>query len=118
MRIVALLVLACVLTGCAPGEPAKQAEAIGSIAAEGALLAHDAGEGSSTETFVREHAKALGRKLDDIRSVVDDRRLASVAASVSNGLARLADAPGDERSARAVERDLERAASEAQALAT
>jgi hypothetical protein len=117
MRIVGLIVVACVVAGCAPGDPAKQAEAIGSIAAEGALLAHDAAEGSSTEIFVREHAEALGGKLDDIRSVIDDRRLAAIATSVSAGLVRLSENPGDEHEARGIERDLERAASEAEELA-
>jgi hypothetical protein len=117
MRIVALLGLACLLVGCAPDEPAKQAEEIGSIAAEGALLAHDAAEGSSTKIFVREHAEALDRRLGKTRSVVDDRRLASLAASVSDELVRLAEEPGDERRTRSVEQSLERRAKEAAELA-
>lgn len=118
MWLSALLALACTLGGCAPGDPAKQAEAIRSIAAEAALLAHDAGEeGSSTETFVREHAEALERKLDEVRSVVDDQRLASVAADVAGQLARLAESPGDQRAAKTSERELERAARRAEELA-
>jgi hypothetical protein len=117
MRIVAVFGVVCLLVGCAPDNPAKQAEAIGSIAAEGALLAHGAAEGSSTKIFVREHAQALDRKLEETRSVVDDRRLASLAASVSKDLVRLAEEPGDERTTRSVERALERRAKDAAELA-
>jgi hypothetical protein len=117
MRIVALFGIACLLVGCVPADPAKQAEAIASIAAEGALLAHGAAEGSSTKIFVREHAEALDRKLGETRSVVDDRRLASLAASVSDELVRLAQEPDDELTTRSVERALERRAEEAAELA-
>jgi hypothetical protein len=117
MRIVAVLGLAVLLMGCAPDEPAKQAEEIGSIAAEGALLAHGAAEGSSTKIFVREHAEALDRRLERTRSVVHDQRLVSLAASVSDELARLAEEPGDEFTTRSVERALERRAREAAELA-
>ena len=113
MRNLALLWLACLLVGCAPSDAGKQAEAIGSIAAEGALLAQGAKEGSTTETYVREHAEALDRKLSETRSVVADGRLAALAAGVSDELARLAENPGDEQTARMVERALGRRAREA-----
>jgi hypothetical protein len=116
MRIFAALGLVCLVTGCAPDQPAKQAEEIGSIAAEGALLAHGAAEGSSTKIFVREHAEALDRRLGKTRSVVDDRRLESLAASVSEELVRLAEEPGDELTTRSVERALERRSREAAEL--
>ncbi len=117
MRIVALFGIACLLVGCAPDDPAKQAEEIGSIASEGALLAHGGAEGSSTKIFVREHAEALDRRLGKTRSVVADRRLASLAASVSEELVRLAEEPGDELTTRSVERALERRAKDAAELA-
>lgn len=116
MRSVAVLGLAVLLMGCAPDDPARQAEEIGSIAAEGALLAHGAAEGSSTGIFVREHAKALDRRLEKTRSVVHDQRLASLAASVSDELVRLAAEPGDELTTRSVERALERHARDAAEL--
>jgi hypothetical protein len=117
VRTVGAVVLACAFAGCATIDPAQQAHAIGSVAAEGALLAHDAAEGSSTATFVREHAEALDRKLAGVRRGVDDRRLATIAARVSANLDRLVAAPADEHVAGAVEHDLELAAGEAQELA-
>ena len=60
----ALLLAAALLliSGCGvPQQLSKQAEEVHSVAAEGALLAHEASEGS-LDTFTREHAKAL-RKL-------------------------------------------------------
>jgi hypothetical protein len=108
-RVVALagIVLA---TGC--GQPAtleKQAEAVGSIAAEGALLAHDAGEGSTLGPFTEVHAQALRKKLAELDAVIDDRELARVSADVDSALQRLEEAPGDRPSARTAERELDEA---------
>jgi hypothetical protein len=44
----------------------KQAEAIESLAAEGALLAGDASEGDTTSVFVRVHAEALGKNAETV----------------------------------------------------
>jgi hypothetical protein len=102
--------IAAVLAGCgAPEEPAKQADELHSIAAEGALLAHEAAEGSYA-TFTSEHAAALRRLLAQLRPAIDDRELARRAADVDASLARLARAPGDEANALRVERRLERLA--------
>ena len=64
----AAVAVALVLTACQPTEVPKQAEEVASVAAEGALLAHGAAEGTTTDTFAREHAKALrtllGQRLD------------------------------------------------------
>ena len=86
------VVAAALLAGCAPGDPAKQAEAIGSIAAESALLADEIADGSTTATFAREHAHALGRSLDKVQGAIDDPELARLARDVADALERLADA--------------------------
>jgi len=44
----------------------KQAEAIESLAAEGALLAQDVSEGDTTSVFVRVHAEALGKNAETV----------------------------------------------------
>jgi len=98
------------LAGCgAPQEPAKQGEELHSIAAEGALLAHGAAEGSYA-TFTSEHAAALRRLLAQLRPAIDERELARRAAQVDASLARLEQAPGDQANALRVERRLERLA--------
>ena len=74
MRRALLLAAALVLiSGCGvPQQLSKQAEEVHSVAAEGALLAHEASEGS-LDTFTREHAKAL-RKLLGAASAGDRGR--------------------------------------------
>jgi hypothetical protein len=109
----ALLLSACGV----PSEPAKQAEDVASIAAEGAILAHDAAEGSTTSVFTRAHAEALQKKLRPLESKVATRELERLVAGVDAALGQLADDPGDRTSAARVERRLERAAKEAEELA-
>jgi hypothetical protein len=96
------------LSGCGvPDEPSKQAEEVHSFAAEGALLAHGAAEGSTLTTFTSEHAKAIRELLEQLRPAIEERRLARIATDVSTSLARLAAAPGDRAKSRALERRLE-----------
>lgn len=117
MRILLAIGLLLV-AGCGvPQELSKQAEEVHSVAAEGALLAHDAGEGSTTEIFTREHAKALNELLGQVRPAIEDRRLSRIATNVSTSLERLADDPGDEAAARGLEQRLEQDADEADELA-
>jgi hypothetical protein len=114
-----LAVLGVVLlaVGCGvPHELSKQAEDVHSVAAEGALLAHDASEGSTTSTFTAEHAEALRKLLSPLRAAVEDERLAEIADDVDRTLGDLARAPDDERRAAAAERRLDRLAADAEEL--
>ena len=63
------------LAGCGGGSQTldaealkKQAEAIESLAAEGALLAADVSEGDTTRPFVRVHAEALGKNAETVEA--------------------------------------------------
>jgi hypothetical protein len=98
---------------------AKDAEALDSIACEGALLAHDAAKARTTDVFVREHASALsvqaanyadalGRRKTaaEIRGKV--RRKAKEAAALAATLERLRDHPGDRTLAASIEGGLTR----------
>jgi hypothetical protein len=116
VRAPAVLAALCLLVaGCGvPHEPAKQAEDVASIAAEGALLAHDAAEGDTIASFRRMHAQALRAQLEELRAAIADRRLAPIAATVSTELRRLEE---DAAAAPQVVRELERAAAEAEELA-
>jgi hypothetical protein len=74
-RLAAVLVLAVSfgLAGCGGGSQTldaealkKQAEALESLAAEGALLAANVSEGDTTRPFVRVHAEALGKNTETV----------------------------------------------------
>ena len=118
MRLVLVPLLSLLLAGCGvPSEPSKQAEEMGSLAAEGALLAHDAAEGSTTATFTRVHSEALGKALRTLRPKLRREELQELAAQVSRGLDRLARDPGDEAAAARIERELEDAGKQAEELA-
>ena len=81
VRRVLPLLAALLLAGCGqPTEPSKQAEELGSMASEGALLAHDAAVGSSTGPFTRVHSQALRTKLDQLEPYLKDEQLARLAA--------------------------------------
>jgi outer membrane murein-binding lipoprotein Lpp len=102
-----LVLAVLLLAGCGvPQEVSKQAEEVHSVAAEGALLAHEASEGSH-DAFTREHAKALRELLGELRPAIEDDRLARRADAVDAALASLADRPGDRERAAALERRLE-----------
>ena len=76
MRLAIALCAASLLAGCGtPQELSKQAEEVHSVAAEGALLAHGAAEGDTTEPFTSEHAKALRKLLRPVREAIEDERL-------------------------------------------
>jgi uncharacterized protein involved in exopolysaccharide biosynthesis len=106
--VVAALLL---LAGCGGStSPQKQAEDLGSIAAEGALVAHDASEGSTTRVFTRVHSRALRKKTDAIDQQAANARLEDLAGRIADALERLADDPGDRQSAARIQRQLEQAA--------
>jgi hypothetical protein len=105
------------VVGCGtPSALDKQAEAVGSIAAEGSLLAHDASEGGTTETFTRVHARELAKKAEALRPAIRDDELERVARSIGRELEALADDPGDERFAALLERRLDDAAKRAEEI--
>jgi hypothetical protein len=110
----ALAAAALALAGCGGATPADRAESAASIAAEGALLAHEVAEGSTTGAFTRSHARALKRKVEPL---AEEPRLGAIARRIAAELDRLAADPGDEEAAAAVERALERAGERAERLA-
>ena len=107
----------------------KQAEAIESLAAEGALVAGDVSEGDTTSTFVRVHAEALGENAQTVVAVLaSDQakpahglsqavgRAHALARSVRADLAELEDLPSSEAAA-SLRGRLERKADAAKRLA-
>ena len=115
MRLAALVCCALFLSGClVPSEPAKQAEEISSISAEGALLAHDVAEGGVTDTFTRVHVEALRKKLSELEPQVQVDAVSEALRDTDAALALLQDdpaAPG------VLERRLERISKRADELA-
>ena len=113
----AVVVALFALAGCGvPHELPKQADEVHSVAAEAALLAHEASEGS-LDTFTREHAQALEKLLSRLRPAIEDDRLAQIADDVDRTLSELADDPGDEAGAAGAERKLQQLADDADELA-
>jgi hypothetical protein len=111
------VLLVLVLAGCGvPQELSKQAEEVHSVAAEGALLAHEASEGS-LDTFTSEHATALRKLLGQLRPAIEDAQLARTADAVDAALTSLVEHPGDRTNAGRLERRLDAAAKAADELA-
>lgn len=111
--------LVLLVAGCGtPHDPAQQADEVSSIAAEASLLSHGAAEGSTTDTFTREHAKALRKLLGKFRPAIENRDLARLAGRTDAALGRLADEPGDESGAAHLEDDLSSLADRAEELAS
>jgi 5'-deoxynucleotidase YfbR-like HD superfamily hydrolase len=110
-RAAAVACLAAFLAACGtPSNVADQAAEVGSIAAEGALLAHDAAEGDTTDAFTRVHARALRRNVEELAEAIRDDRLAPLAQKVAAHLERLQSDPSDRSAAAELERALEGAA--------
>jgi hypothetical protein len=109
------LLCSVLLAGCmVPAEPAKQAEEISSISAEGSLLAHEVADGDVTSAFTRVHAEALRKKLSELEPKVQVDTLARLLRDADAELAALEDETGG---AGEVERRLERIAKQADELA-
>lgn len=123
-----------VLAGCGAGgtlsesELTKEIETIGSAAAEGALLAHDAADGRTTHAFTKVHSEFLseatrkvGAELSEasVSSGLEQRRTRAeeLARQTTHELDRLHDDPGDEQIARSAFEGLENAARAAEELA-
>jgi hypothetical protein len=132
-NIGALSALVFVLTGCGGGTLdaqsfKKEAEAIQSFAAEGALLADDVADGKSTVPFTRVHAGELTERAAKLAQTLASAEATpavreelaeavELAKLVTARLEELENAPGDAEAARRVRRELEAAARRAEELA-
>jgi hypothetical protein len=93
-RAVVFAALTLLLAGCGQStEPKKQAEDLGSVAAEGALLAHDAADGSSTGPFTRVHSEVLREDVNKLEPKLKERALVRLADEISSALDELPDHP-------------------------
>jgi hypothetical protein len=82
---------ALLLAGCG-SSPAKQAEDLQSLASEGALLAHDAGEGDEWGPYREAHAQELAEQASSLESQAKTRPLAAFARLLARDLQALAGA--------------------------
>jgi hypothetical protein len=118
VRRIGVLLSVIALAACGgSGSPTKQAEELHSLAAEGALLAHDAAEGETMGPFTTVHARALRDAAEKVQRGAATGRLERLARTVGAELGRLERAPSDEAGAAVVERRLESAAAAAERLA-
>jgi len=123
-----VLALAVVASGCGTTTTTRDfrhdAASVASIAAEGALLAHEVGEKSTTSTFARVHGGELGDTAAGLASTLRRNRplaelpvaeLAALASAVARRLHLVASEPPPAR-AFALERQLQRLAERARRL--
>jgi hypothetical protein len=112
VRRTLLFAALALVAGCGqPTQPKKQAEDLGSVAAEGALLAHDAADGSSTGPFTRVHSEVLREDVQKLEPKLKQRVLIRLADEIRSALDELPDEPD------AAARRLDDAAARAEALA-
>jgi hypothetical protein len=117
-RCIAFAALALLGAACGePTSPAKQAEEIGSVAAEGQLLADAAAGDDTFDSFTRVHARALEERLGRLEPKVADAELETLLEQVVRSLAELADESGDADRAARIEDELRAAADEARGVA-
>jgi hypothetical protein len=106
----------------------KEAESIQSVAAEGALLAHDSADGRTTTPFVSVHSEVLaesaGKVAQKLESAAvepgleqDRARAERLATRIEEELDRLDEHPDDRAEARRVADELDQAAKAAEELA-
>jgi hypothetical protein len=127
----AVAALALLLAGCDPldsAELGREVESVGSVAAEGELLASDVANDRTKATFVRVHAGELASAADESAQKINDADVAAgleqeaerairLATEVSDALGDLRVAPGDERAGRETMAKLGRLTDEADRLA-
>ena len=115
----ALALLLLALTGCNGGTVdrhalKRDAEKVGSLATEGALLANDVSRGASTKSFARVHAQELSGAASDLEDSLaerptspgisaDVRKLSRLAGKVSRQLEQLHLHPTDRSVAASLE---------------
>jgi hypothetical protein len=109
----AVLLAALLLAGCG-SSPAQQAEDLQSLAAEGSLLAHDAGEGDEWGPYREAHAQELAEQASSLESQAKTRRISAFARVLARDLQALAGA--DTVGARRLEDRLNRLAGLAERL--
>jgi hypothetical protein len=126
------LLVASLLTGCNGGTVdahalERDAEKVGSLAAEGRLLANDVSKGASTKYFARVQAKQLSQAASDLEDALrerpatpgieaDVRKLSNLAGKVSDELQQLHLHPTDRAFAKSLERPLSDDADKADGL--
>jgi hypothetical protein len=72
------------LTGCGQTrDPSEQADDLRSFAAEGALLAHDAADGSSLGPFTRVHARVLREDVEKLEPHLERGKLRRLADEIA-----------------------------------
>jgi hypothetical protein len=117
LRLLAVAASILLLAGCgAPHELTTQADEVHSLAAEGALLAHEAADGDAFAAFTTEHSAALRGRLGELRPAIEDAQLATIAAALDRTLRSLGSHPGDHGRAAVAERALSRLADRAEEL--
>jgi predicted outer membrane protein len=118
----ALALLLLALTGCNGGTVdrhalKRDAEKVGSLATEGALLANDVSRGASTKSFARVHAQELSGAASDLEDSLAERptspgitadvhKLSKLAGKVSRQLEQLHLHPTDRTIAASLEQPL------------
>jgi len=118
----ALALLLLALTGCNGGTVdlhalKRDAEKVGSLATEGALLANDVSRGASTKSFARVHSQELSGAASDLEDslaerptspgiTADVRKLSKLAGKVSRQLEQLHLHPTDRTIAASLEQPL------------
>jgi hypothetical protein len=126
--LVAALVL--FLAGCDPLDSAelkREVDAIGSVAAEGELLASDVAKDRTKATFVRVHAGELASSADESAQKINDANVANglegkadqavrLGGEVSDAIGQLRTSPGDERAGSATEQKLRELGDQAEKL--
>ena len=97
VRLLLAFVVVVALAGCGtPQELAKQADEVHAVAAEGALLAHEAVAGDTLDTFAREHAHALRKAArTKVRPAIGAPSQPRSRTDVDRTLAEFARTPGD-----------------------
>jgi len=134
LRLAPLAIAVFLAAGCGGGGTLsrdsfrKEVESIQSVAAEGALLAHDAADGRTTTPFVSVHsevlAKSAGKVARKLESATvepglepDRMRAARLATNIEDELDQLDEHPDDRADARRVADELEEIAKTAKELA-
>ena len=109
------IIVVALLAGCGSSTPAKQAEDLESLAAEGALLAHDVAEGETTGPFTRVHSRELAHAAKSLESSAKTPEIEQLAGEIYGELNELGDA--DRHKAAQIEDELHGLADDAGDLA-
>jgi hypothetical protein len=133
-RLAPLAIAVFLVIGCGGGGTLsrellrKEAESIQSVAAEGALLAHDSADGRTTTPFASVHSDVLAESAGKVAQKLESAdvepgleqergRAARLARRIEEQLTELHDDPDDRANARRIGDELEQAAKAAEDLA-